>query len=136
MSFVYALVTFSVGMLAMFGVSFLPAGTAKTVISILCGLICSLAVGALFAVAYSIPSELAAQEEKKTGVANSAMYFAVQGLFSGVATGIGASVVLTALKDTDTVIYLTAVSALGTLAAAVLMPKLPKSLKLLGKEKK
>ena len=135
-AFVYALVTFSVGMLAMFGVSFLPAGTAKTVISILCGLICSLAVGALFAVAYSIPSELAAQEEKKTGVANSAMYFAVQGLFSGVATGIGASVVLTALKDTDTVIYLTAVSALGTLAAAVLMPKLPKSLKLLGKEKK
>ena len=135
-SFVYALVTFSVGMLAMFGVSFLPAGTAKTVISILCGLICSLAVGALFAVAYSIPSELAAQEEKKTGVANSAMYFAVQGLFSGVATGIGASVVLTALKDTDTVIYLTAVSALGTLVAAVLMPKLPKSLKLLGKEKK
>ena len=135
-AFVYALVTFSVGMLAMFGVSFLPAGTAKTVISILCGLICSLAVGALFAVAYSIPSELAAQEEKKTGVANSAMYFAVQGLFSGVATGIGASVVLTALKDTDTVIYLTAVSALGTLVAAVLMPKLPKSLKLLGKEKK
>ena len=135
-SFVYALVTFSVGMLAMFGVSFLPAGAAKTVISILCGLICSLAVGALFAVAYSIPSELAAQEEKKTGVANSAMYFAVQGLFSGVATGIGASVVLTALKDTDTVIYLTAVSALGTLVAAVLMPKLPKSLKLLGKEKK
>ena len=135
-AFVYALVTFSVGMLAMFGVSFLPAGTAKTVISILCGLICSLAVGALFAVAYSIPSELAAQEEKKTGVANSAMYFAVQGLFSGVATGIGASVVLTALKDTDTVIYLTAVSALGPLAAAVLMPKLPKSLKLLGKEKK
>ena len=119
-AFVYALVTFSVGMLAMFGVSFLPAGTAKTVISILCGLICSLAVGALFAVAYSIPSELAAQEEKKTGVA----------------TGIGASVVLTALKDTDTVIYLTAVSALGTLVAAVLMPKLPKSLKLLGKEKK
>lgn len=135
-AFVYALVTFSVGMLAMFGVSFLPAGTAKTVISILCGLICSFAVGALFAVAYSIPSELAAQEEKKTGVANSAMYFAVQGLFSGVATGIGASVVLTALKDTDTVIYLTAVSALGTLVAAVLMPKLPKSLKLLGKEKK
>ena len=135
-AFVYALVTFSVGMLAMFGVSFLPAGTAKTVISILCGLICPLAVGALFAVAYSIPSELAAQEEKKTGVANSAMYFAVQGLFSGVATGIGASVVLTALKDTDTVIYLTAVSALGTLVAAVLMPKLPKSLKLLGKEKK
>ena len=135
-SFVYALMTFSVGMLAMFGVSFLPAGTAKTVISIFCGLICSLAVGALFAVAYSIPSELAAQEEKKTGVANSAMYFAVQGLFSGVATGIGASVVLTALKDTDTVIYLTAVSALGTLVAAVLMPKLPKSLKLLGKEKK
>lgn len=134
-SFTYVLLTFSVGMLSMFAASYLPAGTAKTVISILCGLICSFAVGALFAVAYSIPSELAAQEEKKTGIANSAMYFAVQGLFSGVATGIGASVVLTTLKDTDTVFYLTAISALGTLVAAVLMPKLPKSLKLLGKEK-
>lgn len=135
-SFTYVLLTFSVGMLSMFAASYLSAGTAKTVISILCGLICSFAVGALFAVAYSIPSELAAQEEKKTGIANSAMYFAVQGLFSGVATGIGASVVLTTLKDTDTVFYLTAISALGTLVAAVLMPKLPKSLKLLGKEKK
>ena len=134
-SFTYVLLTFSVGMLSMFAASYLPAGTAQTVLSILCGLICSFAVGALFAVAYSIPSELAAQEEKKTGIANSAMYFAVQGLFSGVATGIGASVVLTTLKDTDTVFYLTAISALGTLVAAVLMPKLPKSLKLLGKEK-
>lgn len=133
-SFTYALLAFTVGMLAIFGVSYLPEGTAKTVIAILCGLICSLAVGALFAVAYSIPSELAAQEEQKTGVANSAMYFAVQGLFSGVATGIGASVVLTALKDSDTVIYMTAICALGTLVAAVLMPLLPKSLKQLGRE--
>lgn len=134
-SFTYALITYSVGMLAMFGISYLPAGTAKTVISVICGLICSTSVGALFAVAYSIPAELAAQEEEKTGVANSAMYFAVQGLFSGVATGIGASVVLTALKDHEIVIYMTAICAAGTLAAALLMPLLPKSLKQLGRQK-
>ena len=140
-SFRYALVMFTVGMLAMFGVSFLPQGTAKTVLSIVTGLLSSFAIGSLFSVAYSIPSQLAAEEEEKNGVSNSAMYFAVQGLFSGVATGLGTGVVLTALKGSQeaasgNIVYLTAISAAGTLIAAVLMGMLPKSLTRWGKEEK
>lgn len=145
-AFRYALITFSVGMLSLFGVSFIPAGGARTVLSVSAGILCSLAIGALFSVAYSVPSQLAADEEKKTGIANSAMYFAVQGLFSGVATAIGSYVVLNALKaaagsisDTSSVnpiYFMTAVSAAGTLLSFVLTYMLPKSLVDMGKKHK
>lgn len=145
-AFRYALVTFSVGMLSLFGVSFIPAGGARTVLSVSAGILCSLAIGALFSVAYSVPSQLAADEEKKTGIANSAMYFAVQGLFSGVATAIGSYVVLNALKaaagsisDTSSVnpiYFMTAVSAAGTLLSFVLTYMLPRSLVDMGKKHK
>ena len=143
-AFRYALITFSVGMLSLFGVSFIPAGGARTVLSVSAGILCSLAIGALFSVAYSVPSQLAADEEKKTGIANSAMYFAVQGLFSGVATAIGSYVVLNALKaaagsisDTSSVnpiYFMTAVSAAGTLLSFVLTYMLPRSLVDMGKK--
>lgn len=145
-AFRYALITFSVGMLSLFGVSFIPAGGARTVLSVSAGILCSLAIGALFSVAYSVPSQLAADEEKKTGIANSAMYFAVQGLFSGVATAIGSYVVLNALKaaagsisDTSSVnpiYFITAVSAAGTLLSFALTYMLPRSLVDMGKKHK
>ena len=105
-SFRYTLCVYAVGMLAMFGVSLLPPGTLKTVLAIVTGLISSFGIGAMFSVAYSIPSEMAAEEEKKTGVSNAAMYFTVQGLFAAVATGIGGSTVLTLLKKADIVSFI------------------------------
>ena len=133
-AFRYTLILYTLGMFAMLAVSFL-SGTAKTVLSVVCGLICSLAVGALFAVAYSVPSQLAAEEEEKTGISNSAMYFAVQGLFSGVATGIGTGLVLTTLKQTEgAMTYLTAVAGLGTLVSFALTFILPKRLVKMGRE--
>ena len=120
--------------------AFLPQGSLKTALSVTTGLVSSLAIGALFAVAYSVPSQLAADEEEKTGVSNSAMYFAVQGLFSGVATGIGANTVLTALKGSEdansgAIRYMTLICALGTLISFALTFVLPKSITGLGKEK-
>ena len=105
-AFQYVLIVYSISMLMLFGVSFIPAGMLRTVLSIFGGLVASLGIGALFAVAYSIPSQLAADDEKRTGISHSAMYFAVQGLFSGVATGLGAGVVLTALKGSENANYL------------------------------
>ena len=137
----YTLAVFVIAMLSLFGVSFLEQGTLKTVLSILCGLIASFSVGAMFAVAYSIPSKLAADDEKETGISHSAMYFAVQGLFAGIASGIGGTLVLTVLKknflfDRPTTFYITAISASACLIAFCLVFILPKSLRLLGKENK
>ena len=145
-AFRYVLLTYSSGMLALFAVSFVPGGTLRTVLSILSGVLCSFAIGALFSVAYSIPSQLASDEEKESGEANSAMYFAVQGLFSGVATAVGSYVVLNAFKSitgkvedpftVNPMYFLTAVCALGTLIAFATTFFLPKSLIGLGKHEK
>ncbi len=137
-AYAYTLITYAIGMILMFCVGiFLPNGTLKTVLAITAGLICSLAVGSMFSVGYSIPSQLAAEEEEKTGVSNSAMYFAVQGLFSGVATGIGGMFVLNSiLKKYDCVEYMTLVSAIGTLIALVMIVALPKSIIKMGKQTK
>ncbi len=137
----YILVTYIIGMMAMFGVSYLAPGMTKTVLSIVTGLISSFAIGAMFAVAYSLPSQFAAEEEQKNGVSHSAMYFAVQGLFAGVATGIGSAVVLTALKGTegqhsDAIRYLTPICAAGILVSLLLSFLLPKKVLDMGREEK
>ncbi|MDE6411898.1 MAG: MFS transporter [Clostridia bacterium] len=140
-AFRYVLLAYSVGMIAMFGASYIPNQTAKIVAGVLCGIICSFSIGAFFSVAYSIPSQLAADDEKRTGVKHSAMYFAVQGLFAGVATGIATGVVLTALKQNSqleagssgAMTYLTLICGVGCLIACALTWILPKSVNLMGK---
>jgi Na+/melibiose symporter-like transporter len=152
-SFRYVLVIFAVGMSAMFAVSFLEKGTLKTILSILTGVISSFGIGAMFSVAYSVPSQLAAEEEKKTGVSNAAMYFAVQGLFAGVASGIGGSALLTMLKTTNRIqipwqlpsfmleqkdpkntFLITLIAAVAMLVSLGLTFLLPKSVQDMGKE--
>ncbi len=132
----YVLLIFASAMAALFGFAFIPSDTAKKVLGIVGGLICSFAVGAIFSVAYSIPSQLAADDEKRTGISHSAMYFAVQGLFSGVFSGLATGVVLTALKTADKIIFMTLISAVGCLVAFAFTFILPHSIVVLGKEDK
>lgn len=133
-SFGYTLIIFAAGMLMMFGCKFIEDGTAKLILGLASGLVCSFGVGSLFSVAYSIPSYLASKEEKETGIAHSAMYFAVQGLFAGVFTGLATGVVLVTLKETGTIYLLTVVAALSCIIAFLLMNILPVSIKNFGKE--
>lgn len=138
-AFRYVLLVYTLAMSAMGLVGFMEAGSAKTILSIVSGLISSLAVGAMFAVAYAVPAQLAAEEEEKTGVGNSAMYFAVQGLFAGIASGIATGVVLTALKGsesnpTDAIKYMTLIAAVGCFAAYLLSHTLPQSVVKMGIE--
>lgn len=135
-AFRYTLITYTVGMAAMFLVGKFTADSQKLILSIITGLISSLAIGSMFAVAYSVPSQLAAEEEEKTGVTNSAMYFAVQGLFAGVASGLATGVVLTVLKKigVNAVSYMTLICAIGTVVAFALTFILPKKLMEMGRE--
>ena len=141
MAFAYTLIIFGLAMLGMYFIARMPDGTSKTVVSIVGGLLSSFAIGALFAVAYSVPAQLAADEEKKTGISNSAMYFAVQGLFAGVASGIGGGLTLTLLKTsepliegTKNTIFITLVAAVAMLVSLVLMIFLPKTVLRMGKQ--
>ena len=138
----YTLLIFALGMLAFFGISLLNTSTTvKMILGMTCGVCSSFSIGAMFAVAYSIPSQLAADDEKRTGISHSAMYFAVQGLFSGVASGIGGTAILTLLKatklfDNKGTFYITVVAAIAALIAFGLAFLLPKSISELGREHK
>lgn len=138
-AFRYTLSIFAFGMLAMFMVGCMDGGLVKNILSIAAGLVSSFAIGAIFSVSYSIPSQLAAEEQARTGIANSAMYFAVQGLFQGAATGIATGIVLTALKGTENshssaIVWLTAIAAAAAFIALLLTWTLPESLMKMGKK--
>jgi Na+/melibiose symporter-like transporter len=132
-AFQCVLLNFAAGMLLLFGFSYMAESLSRTILSILAGIICSFSVGAMFSVAYSIPSHLAAEDEKRTGISHSAMYFAVQGLFAGIASGIGSVAVLNILKKTSTVPLLTLIAAIGCICAFALTYILPRSVAELGK---
>ena len=131
----YVLLIFALSMAALFGAAYIPNKTLQTVVSVFGGIVCSFAVGAIFSVAYSIPSQLAADDEARTGVSHSAMYFAVQGLFAGVASGIATGAVLVALKNTQTIEFMTLISSIGCIVAFAFTFILPQSIVNLGKEK-
>lgn len=137
-AFKFALNVFTIGMLSMFVTgNFVAPGLPKMICSIVGGLISSLAIGSLFAVAYFLPAQLAAEEEQRTGIKGAAMYFAVQGLFAGIASGIATGVILTALKVTDGAMgYMTLIAALATAVSLQMMGLLPESILKIGKEEK
>lgn len=140
-AFRYVLLTYGAGMVCMFFVGLInpELNTLRTVLSIVSGIICSFAVGALFAVAYSVPSQLAADEEQETGVSHSAMYFAIQGVFSGVATGLAQGVVLVALKKASeghtglaAMSFMTLICGLGMLVSFLCTFFLPRQITHIG----
>ena len=138
----YTLLVYVISMISMFFIArYVEPGLAKTLCCVGGGIFASFSIGAMFAVAYSIPSQLAADDEKKTGVSHSAMYFAIQGLFSALASGLGGATILTVLKtnqifDLPGTYFITVISAIACFIAFILAFFLPKSIKELGKEKK
>lgn len=127
------LVIFSLGMSLMFVCRMLPL-SIMTYFAIGCGIIVSFAIGAFFSVTYTVPAHLAAEENKKSGVCASSMYFAVQGLFEGIAAGFATGIVLVFLKQNGLISILTILVAAFCMAAFVLAFFLPKSIAKLGKE--
>ena len=127
--FQFVLLMFSVGMTAMFVCRMLPK-TIMTPIAVCCGIIVSFAIGAFFSVTYTVPAHLAAEENKKGSICTSSMYFAVQGLFEGIAAGF----ILVFLKQNGLISIMTITVAAFCMAAFVLSFFLPKSIARLGKE--
>lgn len=141
-AFQYTLLVYTLSMISMFFVArYVEVGIAKTLCCVLGGVFASFSIGAMFAVAYSIPAQLASDDEKRTGISHSAMYFAIQGLFSALAAGIGGSAILTILKtnnlfDLPGTYFITIFSAIACFIAFILAFFLPRSIRDLGKEKR
>ena len=91
-----------------------------TVIAVLGGVFISFSIGSFFSITYVVPTNLAQLELAKSGKSVASMYFAVQGLFEGIAAGIATGPILTLLKDKD-VIYLLPVVVIAACVIALVM---------------
>ncbi len=127
------LLIFSLGMTMMFVCRTLPI-SVMTPFAMVCGVVVSFAIGAFFSITYTVPAHLAAEENEKSGICVSSMYFAVQGLFEGVAAGFATGVLLVFLKQNGLISIMTILVAVFCMIAFGLAFFLPKSLALLGKE--
>ena len=131
----YALLIFSVGMVMMFVCPYLPEKLMLPY-AMLCGVITSFGIGSFFSVIYIIPSQLASDENARSGICASSMYFAVQGIFEAVAAGFASGPLLVFLKQHGLIQYTTGVVALMCMTAFVLASFMPRSIATIGKEKK
>ncbi|MBO4384545.1 MAG: MFS transporter [Clostridia bacterium] len=135
MGFQYVMLVFSAAMILMYFC--LPLkGTALSIVGAIGGLITSFAVGAFFSISYTVPSQLAAEVNEKTGICASSMYFAVEGLFEGVSAGLASGVVLVWLKEHDAASYITIIVAAACMTAFAMAFFLPKNIKEMGKKVK
>lgn len=143
----YVLSLFGTGMIILFGLYLLRLnqdvvfGTLDpskidlilTIIAIIGGIIISFAIGAFFSVTYMVPTNLARREFEKTGKTVSAMYFAIQGIFEGIAAGIGTGLILVSLKDNNIIYLLPVVIIICTVIGFIMSSFFPKNIKEIGK---
>ena len=125
--FIFSLIAFGLSM-AIMGIcnrNIISDDTVRLVVAMLGGLVASFGIGCFFSISYTIPSHLAALQKRETGESNPAMYFAVQGLFSGVATAISTGLVWVNIKEDyawllPVIVFVTTAIALGL---SFLLPK-------------
>ena len=135
-AFRYVLGVFSIGMIIMF-FCYLTKGVlpplALTIIAVVGGIFVSFSIGAFFSVTYTIPSQLSLQKFEETGNKVSGMYFAVQGLFQGVATGIGGGAICALLKEFDVIYLLPIIVCLTCVISFVMSFWFPRTINNIGK---
>ncbi len=128
----YCLLVFSVGMTLMFFTRYMPEAVMLPM-ALVAAVTTSFAIGAFFSVSYTVPAQLAAEENERSAVCASSMYFAVQGIFEAVAAGIGSRIILNLLKSIDCVILLPLIVSGCCMAAFVMAFFLPQSIARIGK---
>lgn len=132
----YALGIFSIGMVlaAVAQKSIVPDDNTRFYLALAASTIASFGVGAFFSVTYTIPSQIAADEVRRTGKSHPSMYFAIQGLFSAVVTAISTGLVWINLKDSGHSNWMTTIVAISCIVSLILAFFLPRSLNDIGKD--
>lgn len=132
--FQYVMLIFSIAMISMYLCLLLPTNaTQLSIMGAVGGLIASFAIGAFFSITYTVPSQLAAEENARSGLCASSIYFAVEGLFEGISAGIASGIVLVWLKQHDAASYITIIVACACMTAFVMAFFLPKNIRVMGK---
>lgn len=132
----YSLIIFSLGMIIMFICCMFHSQMQPihlNLIAILGGIFVSFSLGSFFSITYTVPTTLANREFEKTGNGVSGMYFAVQGLFEGIAAGIATGLILVTLKKYDVIQLLPIIACIACGITFVMTMFFPKDLSQMGK---
>lgn len=79
----------------------IPNENLRLAVAAIGGVLSAFGTGCFFSINYTIPSTIADNEKKATGISHPAMYFAIQGLFGGVATAISTGLVWVNIKNIE-----------------------------------
>ncbi|MBP3376319.1 MAG: MFS transporter [Clostridia bacterium] len=134
----FVLIVYSIGMMVMYFCNIFSDTLTElqlTLIALFGGVFISFAIGAFFSITYIVPTHLAQKEFERTGNNVSSMFFAVQGLFEGVAAGIATGPILVALKDNDVISLLPIIVVICCMTTFILSFFFSEDISLMGKIK-
>ena len=63
------------------------------------GVVCSYGIGAFFSAPTAMPTQIAADEKKRTGKSHPSMYFAMQGIVNSLVSAIGPGLIWVNLRN-------------------------------------
>lgn len=135
----YVLSIFSIGMMVMLICNIFSdkmTELALTLVAVLGGIFVSFAIGTFFSITYTVPSFLAQREFERSGKTVSTMFFAVQGVFEGIASGIATGFILVTLKDNEVIFLLPVIVAVCCMITFGMTFGFSKDVALMGKENK
>lgn len=133
-SFQVALGCFAAGMLCMClaYVQWVPSTMVRMLLGIAGGVISSFGIGTFFSAPTAVPTQIAADEQKRTGVSHSSMFFAVQGIINSIVAAIGTGLIWPNLRNvsingndlagTHAMTYIVIVFCILAICAAKLLP--------------
>lgn len=100
-AFQTALGSFALGMLFMClaYVRWFPDVTVRLILGATGGVISSYGIGAFFSAPTAMPTQIAAEEKKRTGRSHPSMYFAVQGIVNSLVAAIGPGLIWVNLRN-------------------------------------
>ncbi len=144
-AFQYILLVFSIGMSLMMLCHVIPVA-AQMPVAIACAIIVSFAIGAFFSISYTVPAQLAAEENERAGAAvASTMFFAVQGLAEAISASLATQVLLVFIRTFaqnnaesagPLVKFFPVIVAAFCMIAFVMAFFLPRNIAVIGKESK
>jgi Na+/melibiose symporter-like transporter len=138
-AFRVTLVIYSIGMLVMYLCSIFASSLNElqlTLIAIFGGILVSFSLGSFFSIPYTVPTHLAQCELERSGNSVASMYFAVDGLFGGVASGVATGIILVWLKAINNISLLPIIVIVCMLGAFIMTFFLDDTIKGIGKIKK
>jgi len=130
-----ALASFALGMLCMClaYVRWFPSTTVRMILGATGGVISSYGIGAFFSAPTAMPTQIAADEKKRTGRSHPSMYFAVQGIVNSLVGAIGPGLIWVNLRNvslngndlfgTHAMTYIVILFCVLAILAANLLPK-------------